>query len=144
MDNLLSGDLPYAIAESFFHPPDQRSYTNLEEASGHRWNLHTLRGPAIPSTGDEEAGESTPLIVGEKEAQRERTARLALNSGLPYKGFADHASQHDSQLCSGRRQGCSCVVLVLHLPHSVLGRLCARSSLNVHYSWYDLGDRKAE
>lgn len=103
VDGLLSGDLPSIIVSSFLEPPNRqpnapehsqsysslggahRSHPGSRSTSPHpNWNLRSLRH-MTPVDDDlmEEAGvpatERTPLVVGAREAERNRMITLAIN-----------------------------------------------------------------
>ncbi|RSH81930.1 uncharacterized protein EHS24_008127 [Apiotrichum porosum] len=86
VDCLLSGELPSIIASAFRAPPadHSRSYNSVDvhgpDVTIHQaWQVrpHPVRRPTV-----DEIGESTPLILAERESQKERIAKLALHSEL--------------------------------------------------------------
>lgn len=90
MDSLLAGELPAIIASTFAPPPATvtRSYTDLhdvnspdEQALHSAWHVRPKVRNHENGNG-EEALESTPLLIAEREARRDRIASLALNSGF--------------------------------------------------------------
>lgn len=94
MDALLCGELPAQIAQGFRSPPPHhtQSYSALDmdrpdETIMHSaWHTRTHMSAdddGVLAEDGEEVSERTPLILNDREARRERVAKLALHGESP-------------------------------------------------------------
>lgn len=169
VDGLLSGELPFTIANSFQAAPS-RSSTRLRGDSAEEMNSSVeyiprwigrssawkAREPeGIPAHGsgdgegnvDPEMGERTPLLsADEKEKKRDRLAKLALNgvASSPIcvilaEGWDD--SEHCGQCATRCRKSGRCTVLLFDLPYRISRGFRLGSAQYLHHSRHELGDR---
>jgi len=87
-------------------------------------------GNGVANLNDEEQeiGEGTRLLsegIEQRDARREKIARLALNSATISFGGNNMAddSQHNREYHAGSSEGCGCSLFCLHIPHCFPRRL---------------------
>lgn len=160
VDSLLSGELPSAIVQSFagrnleteFAVPEGAEPGWMKQKIQNKRNsIENVMGNGVTDLNEAEQGEGSRLIpedLEEREARRERIARLALNStsvnqrrpcGARAKtGFN---SQHDRQYLASGRQSGRRTLLRFDIAHRLARRLRTRLIEYFHHPWDELGNR---
>jgi hypothetical protein len=108
-------------------------------------------GNGVANLNDEEQeiGEGTRLLsedIEQRDARREKIARLALNSErlISWRKSSTDDSQHHRECHTCSSEGSRCYLLRLHIPHRFPCRLCSRSTEYGHHLGNQLGDRCAD
>jgi hypothetical protein len=133
------GDLEYDV-QGHGHGVDDRPewerHTSAWKIKKKRASIdHILgeeNGNGVANLNDEEQriGEGTRLLsedIEERDARRERIAKLALNSTQLTSGWKIMAddSQHNREYHTGSSESSSCYLLRIHIPHCLPCRLCS-------------------